>query len=204
MLISAAFFIYEKSMAKVYRYGIVMLLKKEEVAIMNILVVIDMQNDFIDGALGTPEAEAIVPNVVDRIKNFNGLVLATRDTHGENYLETQEGKKLPVKHCIKGTYGWEIREEIAELLEAAPIDKPTFGSETLGKVLKEFHKTEAIDSITLVGLCTDICVISNAMLLKAFLPEVPIFVDENCCAGVTPESHERALEAMKNCQIEIV
>ena len=155
---------------------------------MDILVVIDMQNDFIDGALGTPEAEAIVPNVVDRVKNFNGL----------------EGRKLPVEHCIRGTYGWEIREEIAELLESGPIDKPTFGSETLGKVLKEFNKSEAIDSITLVGLCTDICVISNAMLLKAFLPEVPIIVDSLCCAGVTPESHERALEAMKACQIEVI
>ena len=107
---------------------------------MDILVVIDMQNDFIDGALGTPEAEAIVPNVVDRVKNFNGLVLATRDTHGGDYLQTQEGRKLPVEHCIRGTYGWEIREEIAELLESGPIDKPTFGSETLGKVLKEFNQ----------------------------------------------------------------
>ena len=163
---------------------------------MDILVVIDMQNDFIDGALGTPEAEAIVPNVVDRVKNFNGLVLATRDTHGGDYLQTQEGRMLPVEHCIRGTYGWEIREEIAELLESGPIDKPTFGSETLGKVLK--------DSITLIGLCTDICVISNAMLLKAFLPEVPVIVDSLCCAGVTPESHERALEAMKACQIEVI
>ena len=171
---------------------------------MDILVVIDMQNDFIDGALGTPEAEAIVPNVVDRVKNFNGLVLATRDTHGGDYLQTQEGRMLPVEHCIRGTYGWEIREEIAELLESGPIDKPTFGSETLGKVLKEFNKSETIDSITLVGLCTDICVISNAMLLKAFLPEVPIYVDAACCAGVTPESHERALEAMKACQIEVL
>ena len=147
---------------------------------MDILVVIDMQNDFIDGALGTPEAEAIVPNVVDRVKNFNGLVLATRDTHGGDYLQTQEGRMLPVEHCIRGTYGWEIREDIAELLESGPIDKPTF------------------------GLCTDICVISNAMLLKAFLPEVPIMVDSLCCAGVTPESHERALEAMKACQIEVL
>ena len=163
---------------------------------MDILVVIDMQNDFIDGALGTSEAEAIVPNVVDRVKNFNGLVLATRDTHSGDYLQTQEGRMLPVEHCI--------REEIAELLESGPIDKPTFGSETLGKVLKEFNKSETIDSITLVGLCTDICVISNAMLLKAFLPEVPIMVDSLCCAGVTPESHERALEAMKACQIEVL
>ena len=171
---------------------------------MNILVVIDMQNDFIDGALGTPEAEAIVPNVVDKVKNFNGLVLATRDTHGEDYLQTQEGRMLPVEHCIRGTYGWEIREEIAELLESLPIDKPTFGSETLGKVLKEFNKSEPIDSITLVGLCTDICVISNALLAKAYLPETPVYVDAACCGGVTPKSHETSLQAMKMCQIHIL
>ena len=172
---------------------------------MNILVVVDMQNDFIDGALGTPEAVAIVPKVMVKMMNFDGLVLATRDTHGEDYLETQEGKHLPVKHCIKGTHGWEIKEEIQQLLISQPIDKPTFGSEALGKVLKDLNNdVEPIDSITLVGLCTDICVISNAMLLKAFLPEVPIQVDASCCAGVTPESHERALEAMKACQIEII
>ena len=172
---------------------------------MNILVVIDMQNDFIDGALGTPEAVAIVPKVMVKMMNFDGLVLATRDTHGEDYLERQEGKKLPVVHCIKGTHGWEIKDEIQQLLISQPIDKPTFGSEALGKVLKDLNNdVEPIDSITLVELCTDICVISNAMLLKAFLPEVPIMVDASCCAGVTPESHERALEAMKACQIEII
>ena len=172
---------------------------------MNILVVIDMQNDCIDGALGTPEAVAIVPKVMVKMMNFDGLVLATRDTHGEDYLERQEGKKLPVVHCIKGTHGWEIKDEIQQLLISQPIDKPTFGSEALGKVLKDLNNdVEPIDSITLVGLCTDICVISNAMLLKAFLPEVPIMVDASCCAGVTPESHERALEAMKACQIEII
>ena len=172
---------------------------------MNILVVIDMQNDFIDGALGTPEAVAIVPKVMVKMMNFDGLVLATRDTHGEDYLERQEGKKLPVVHCIKGTHGWEIKDEIQQLLISQPIDKPTFGSEALGKVLKDLNNdVEPIDSITLVGLCTDICVISNAMLLKAFLPEVPIMVDASCCAGVTPESHERALKAMKACQIEII
>ena len=172
---------------------------------MNILVVVDMQNDFIDGALGTPEAVAIVPKVMVKMMNFDGLVLATRDTHGEDYLERQEGKKLPVVHCIKGTHGWKIKDEIQQLLISQPIDKPTFGSEALGKVLKDLNNdVEPIDSITLVGLCTDICVIANAMLLKAFLPEVPIMVDASCCAGVTPESHERALEAMKACQIEII
>ena len=172
---------------------------------MKYLIVVDMQNDFIDGALGTPEAVAIVPKVMVKMMNFDGLVLATRDTHGEDYLERQEGKKLPVVHCIKGTHGWEIKDEIQQLLISQTIDKPTFGSEALGKVLKDLNNdVEPIDSITLVGLCTDICVISNAMLLKAFLPEVPIMVDASCCAGVTPESHERALEAMKACQIEII
>lgn len=170
---------------------------------MNVLVVVDMQNDFIDGALGTKEAVAIVDNVVNKIKNFEGLVLATRDTHTEDYLNTQEGRNLPVEHCIKGTYGWNIREEIACLIEEEPIDKPTFGSVELGEKLLELSKSNEIESITLVGLCTDICVISNAMLIKAYLPEVPIKVDSSCCAGVTVESHNRALETMKVCQVEI-
>jgi nicotinamidase-related amidase len=171
---------------------------------MKVLIVVDMQNDFIDGALGTPEAVAIVPNVVEKIKNFDGRVIATRDTHGEDYLNTQEGKYLPVEHCIRGTKGWEIRPEIQALISETPVDKETFGSTGLGQVLKAYHQYEQpIESITLVGLCTDICVISNAMLLKAFLPEVPILVDASCCAGVTPESHTRALEAMKACQIQI-
>ncbi len=172
---------------------------------MNILVVVDMQNDFIDGALGTVEAMNILPNVLARIVTFDGLVLATRDTHQENYLETQEGKKLPVVHCIEGTRGWEIRPEIQELLAMEPINKPTFGSVVLGDILKTFHEEmEPIESITLIGVCTDICVVSNAMLLKAYLPEVPIKVDALCCAGVTPESHKLALDAMKACQIEIL
>lgn len=171
---------------------------------MNVLVVVDMQNDFIDGTLGTKEAAAIVPDVVEKVKAFQGVVLATRDTHQENYLSTQEGKKLPVKHCIEGSKGWEIREEIAGLLEEEPIDKPTFGSRKLAERLLALDKKEGIESITLIGLCTDICVISNALLLKAFLPEVPIMVDASCCAGVTPESHKQALEAMKMCQIEIL
>lgn len=172
---------------------------------MNVLVVVDMQNDFIDGALGTAEAVSILPNVMARIMTFEGLVLATQDTHGNDYLDTQEGKKLPIVHCIKDSWGWEIKSEIKELLYMDPIEKPTFGSEVLGSILKQFHEEkEKIDSITLIGLCTDICVISNAMLLKAFLPEVPIYVDAACCAGVTPESHKQALEAMKACQIEIL
>lgn len=172
---------------------------------MKVLVVVDMQNDFIDGALGTPEAVEIVPRVVQKIRDFDGRVVATRDTHEEGYLETQEGKKLPVRHCIRGTNGWEIRPEIRELLTEAPIDKPTFGSVELGQKLKADQESgDPVESITLVGLCTDICVISNALLLKAYLPEVPVIVDGSCCAGVTPDSHEQALGAMKMCQIEIV
>lgn len=172
---------------------------------MKVLVVVDMQNDFIDGALGTPEAVEIVPRVVQKIRDFDGRVIATRDTHEEDYPKTQEGKKLPVRHCIRGTKGWEIRPEIRELLTEAPIDKPTFGSVELGQKLKAYQESgDPVESITLVGLCTDICVISNALLLKAYLPEVPVIVDGACCAGVTPDSHGQALGAMKMCQIEIV
>lgn len=169
----------------------------------DILIVVDMQNDFIDGALGTKEAVAIVPKVAERIRNFSGKVLFTRDTHEENYMETQEGKNLPVSHCIRGTKGWEICEELETLRTEVPIDKVTFGSPDLGSLLREENAKNEINSITLVGLCTDICVISNAMLLKAFLPEVKIIVDAACCAGVSPESHRNALEAMKMCQIQI-
>ena len=170
----------------------------------NILLVIDMQNDFIDGALGTPEAVAIVPKVREKIRNFDGTVLFTRDTHGENYMETQEGKNLPVPHCIRGTEGWQIRPELEELRVTEPIDKGTFGSDELGKILRDLNDEDPIGIITVIGLCTDICVISNALLAKAFLPEVPIQVDASCCAGVTPESHENALKAMASCQIRIV
>lgn len=171
---------------------------------MNYLIVVDMQKDFVDGALGTKEAVAIVPNVVEKIKNFDGKVLFTRDTHHENYMETQEGKNLPVSHCIKGTEGFELISELKMFCDSEPIDKPTFGSASLGQMLQEEHAKEAITSITLIGLCTDICVISNAFVIKAFLPEVPIIVDASCCAGVTPESHLRALESMKTCQIQII
>lgn len=170
----------------------------------NILLVIDMQNDFIDGALGTPEAVAIVPKVREKIRNFDGTVLFTRDTHEENYMETQEGKNLPVPHCIRGTEGWQIRPELEELRVTEPIDKGTFGSDELGKILRDLNDEDPIGTITVIGLCTDICVISNALLAKAFLPEVPIEVDASCCAGVTPESHENALKAMASCQIRIV
>ena len=169
----------------------------------DILIVVDMQNDFIDGALGTAEAVAIVPKVAEKVKGFKGTVIFTRDTHGENYMQTQEGRNLPVPHCIKGTAGWEICPELAPLCKEV-IDKPTFGSAKLGELLAAVDKAEPISSITLVGLCTDICVISNAMLVKAFLPEVPVTVDAACCAGVTPDSHKTALAAMLPCQITVI
>lgn len=177
---------------------------------MKILVVVDMQNDFIDGALGTREAQAIVPEVIKKIQAFEGRVIFTRDTHEENYMDTQEGKNLPVVHCVRGTKGWELHPQIDALRKEEPVDKPTFGSTALGSLLSEQDNElkekggKGIEEITLIGLCTDICVISNAMLIKAFLPEVPVVVDAKCCAGVTPESHENALEAMKMCQIQIV
>lgn len=168
---------------------------------MKILVVVDMQNDFIDGALGTPEAVAIVPYVKELIKDFDGKVFFTRDTHFENYMQTQEGKNLPVAHCIKDTRGWEIRAELDELRKTEAIDKLTFGSKELVDLLKSENDVE---SITFVGICTDICVISNAMVVKAYYPEIPLMVDAKGCAGVTPESHKNALEAMKMCQIDVI
>ena len=169
---------------------------------MKILVVVDMQNDFIDGALGTKEAIAIVPDVVEKIKNFDGdKIIFTRDTHEENYMETQEGRNLPVPHCIRGTKGWELNPEIDALKKEEVIDKPSFGSMELASYLKE---QSDIESIEFVGLCTDICVISNVMITKAALPEVPLVVDAACCAGVTPESHKNALEAMKMCQVKVI
>ena len=169
----------------------------------NVLIVVDMQNDFIDGALGTAEAVQIVPKVARKIKDFRGKIIFTRDTHEEDYMETQEGSKLPVPHCIRGTKGWEIREELEEIRTGEVIDKVTFGSKELGSMLTEMNEEDPIESITLIGLCTDICVISNALLIKAHLPEVRMIVDAECCAGVTPESHKNALAAMKMCQIEI-
>ena len=169
----------------------------------DILIVVDMQNDFIDGALGTAEAVAIVPKVAEKVKGFKGTVIFTRDTHGENYMQTQEGRNLPVPHCIKGSHGWEVCPALEPLRTGLTIDKPTFGSAELGSLILELDAKEPVGSITLVGLCTDICVISNAMIAKAFLPEVPVTVDAACCAGVTPESHRNALNAMKMCQVRI-
>ena len=167
------------------------------------LIVVDMQKDFIDGALGTKEAEAVVSKVRQKIEGFGGKVIYTRDTHGEGYLQTQEGQKLPVVHCLRETEGWQISGELPEEKAYAVIDKPTFGSVELGERLREENDREPIGQVILVGLCTDICVISNALLIKAFLPEAEIVVDAACCAGVTPESHNTALQAMKSCQILI-
>ena len=175
---------------------------------MKYLIVIDMQKDFVTGALGTKEAQAILPGVIARIeaaKAAGETVLYTLDTHETNYMDTAEGKKLPVPHCIKGTDGWQIIPALRSLADAAEVlDKPTFGSTALAAQLAQEHSTNPIGRITLIGLCTDICVISNAMLLKAALPEVPISVQADCCAGVTPQSHENALNAMKMCQIDVI
>ncbi|MBQ3393414.1 MAG: cysteine hydrolase [Lachnospiraceae bacterium] len=169
-----------------------------------ILIVIDMQNDFIDAALGTKEAVKIVDAVKEKIRSYPAEdVIATMDTHGENYMETQEGKYLPVPHCIKGSNGWQIRSDIAELLSDAKIyEKPTFGSTALAADLKAISEKEEIE-LELIGLCTDICVVSNALLLKAAMPEVKISVDAGCCAGVTPEKHLAALETMRSCQVQV-
>ena len=179
----------------------------------NLLVVVDMQNDFINGSLGTLEAQAIVPNVASKIKQYlkneNSLIVFTYDTHDENYMETQEGKNLPVPHCIVGTQGWELHPEIDELRKNSKntvLRKPTFGCVNLPSFLNIFlgNRDMELETIELVGLCTDICVVSNALILKAYYPEIKITVDSNCCAGVTPESHESALTTMKMCQINVI
>ena len=170
-----------------------------------ILLVIDRQNDFIDAALGSREAEAIVDAVKEKIRSYPAEnVIATMDTHGENYMDTQEGRNLPVMHCIRGTHGWQLQTDVAELLRHAKIyEKPSFGSMKLAEELKKLSEKEEIE-LELIGLCTDICVVSNALLLKAAMPEVKISVDAACCAGVTVEKHRAALETMRSCQIHIV
>lgn len=171
---------------------------------MNVLIVVDMQNDFIDGALGTAEAQAIVPKVEQKLKDFDGTVIFTRDTHFDDYLSTQEGRNLPVPHCLYQSDGWQIRKELQLYMGDIVIDKLTFGSDELGLLLSELNEETPIESIEFVGLCTDICVISNVMIAKAFLPEVPLLVDASCCAGVSPETHHNALEAMKVCQVKVI
>ena len=176
-----------------------------------ILIVVDMQKDFIDGALGTPEAAAIVPAVVRKIESYaaaGDIVVVTRDTHQGNYLDTQEGKFLPVPHCLENTEGWQLDARVNAALPngAVYFNKPTFGSTALvdfvGTYVKEFGETKV--QVELVGLCTDICVVSNALLIKAYLPETPVKVIAACCAGVTPASHEAALTTMKMCQVEVL
>lgn len=169
-----------------------------------ILVVVDMQNDFIDGALGTKEAQAIVDNVVKKIEDFDGAIYVTYDTHFEDYMETNEGKNLPVCHCVRDTKGWMLNEKVKEALDKkesyTEVEKITFGSIDLPFVLAEENEMDDAE-IELVGLCTDICVVSNALILKANYPDTDIYVDSSCCAGVTPEKHQAALETMRSCQI---
>ena len=172
----------------------------------NFLVVVDMQKDFVDGSLGTIEAQGIVPKVCEKIENFDGEIICTFDTHNENYLDTAEGKKLPVKHCIKGTKGFELDEDVKSALAGKDytiVEKPTFGSVKLPEIIKEKAQGEEF-TVELIGLCTDICVVSNALLIKANFPEAEVFVDSSCCAGVTVESHNAALETMKSCQINVI
>ena len=167
---------------------------------MKYLIVVDMQNDFTTGALGSSHAAGIIPKVLEKVKSFEGKVIFTRDTHGTDYMDTQEGRKLPVVHCVKGTNGWEICDALKAYAKTV-VDKITFGSMELPMILTSYG--EPVEEITLCGLCTDICVISNAMILKAAFPEVKITVDANCCAGVTMESHRTALNAMSAVQIDI-
>lgn len=169
-----------------------------------LLVVVDMQKDFIDGSLGTKEAEGIVDRVVDKISQYpKENIIATRDTHEQNYLETQEGKNLPVLHCVRNTKGWEFDQRIAQALNGATIiDKPAFGSVELAELLYQKWNEDEFE-VELVGLCTDICVVSNAIMLKCKIPEMKISVDASCCAGVTPQTHEAALTTLKMCQVSV-
>lgn len=170
------------------------------------LVVVDIQKDFVDGALGTAEAVDIIPNVVKKINEFDGEIFVTYDTHFDNYMESSEGKKLPVPHCIKGTDGWELNLDVAEALKSKKytvVEKLTFGSVKLPEFISAAAGEDEF-SIELIGLCTDICVVSNALILKANFPEMDICVDASCCAGVTPESHNAALTTMKMCQINVI
>lgn len=171
----------------------------------HLLVVVDIQKDFVDGALGTAEAVAMVENAARKIREFDGDIFVTYDTHFENYMESAEGAKLPVPHCIKGTEGWELNETVAQALadkKYTAVEKNTFGSVELPFLVRESVGDEDFD-ITLIGLCTDICVVSNALILKANFPEKEVYVDASCCAGVTVETHNAALATMKMCQINV-
>ncbi len=170
-----------------------------------ILVVVDMQNDFIDGALGTNEAQQIISDSAEKIKSFSGKIFVTLDTHYDNYMTTSEGKNLPVPHCIKGTNGWKLNDKISAALKDKDytlVEKNTFGSSELPKLISQYADKDDF-SIEIIGLCTDICVVSNALILKANFCENEISIDSNCCAGVTPKTHHSALETMKMCQIII-
>ncbi len=176
---------------------------------MKALIVVDMQIDFVTGSLGSDQAKSIVANVKQKVEEFqerSDVVVFTRDTHDKNYLDTFEGKHLPVEHCIKDTSGWQIVDELTDLAEKASaiIDKPTFGSFELLDFLAPYVNNNEVSEIELCGLCTDICVVSNALLLRARFYEAPIVVNASCCAGVTPESHACALQTMKSCQIQVV
>jgi nicotinamidase-related amidase len=171
-----------------------------------LLIVVDMQNDFVSGSLGSAEAKAAATNAARRIEAFSGEIFITKDTHSEEYLSTQEGGKLPVIHCVAGTPGHELCPELAgigKLADARVFEKGAFGSVDLAKAVAEEYAGGRIGGAELIGLCTDICVVSNALLIKAFAPELPVSVDASCCAGVTPEKHRAALETMRSCQIEI-
>lgn len=171
-----------------------------------ILIVVDMQKDFVDGTLGSEEAVAIVDKAVEKIENFDGDIIVTYDTHSQNYMETQEGKNLPVPHCIKGSDGWKLDSKVQTAVDKKKykvIEKPTFGSTELTEYIKTTYNPEEIE-IELIGLCTDICVVSNAILLKANFLETKVSVDASCCAGVTVESHNAALTTMKMCQINVI
>ena len=172
----------------------------------HVLVVVDIQKDFVDGALGTPEALAIVEKAAEKIRNFDGEIFVTYDTHFENYMATAEGQKLPVPHCIAGTEGWELNESISKALEAkkyTAVEKITFGSMELPYLVRNAVAGDNFD-VTLIGLCTDICVVSNALILKASFPEKQVYVDSSCCAGVTVDTHNAALTTMKMCQINVI
>lgn len=180
-------------------------MRKGEIFVKKILVLVDLQNDFVDGALGSSEAVSIIPKCVQKIKEHEDDIYVTLDTHYENYMETSEGAKLPVPHCIKGTYGHELNQEIKNALSGriyTTVEKGTFGSVVLPQIIEQRYKGEEI-SFELIGLCTDICVVSNALVLKANFPEVEMSVDASCCAGVTPDKHNAALETMRSCQIEV-
>lgn len=179
---------------------------------MKVLVVVDMQNDFVIGSLGTAEAQGIVGRVAEKIAGFDGTIAVTMDTHDDGYPNTQEGRRLPVLHCIRDTEGWQLEPTVQAAIDARTaatgvppktFQKGAFGSVELAQWLEEVDREQGVESIVLIGVCTDICVISNAILVKSALPEVPITVDAACCAGVTPESHQNALAAMACCQIQV-